>query len=120
MSEYKVYYFDTYGYAECIRILLDYVKANWEDVRLSREEFQKLKADGKFEFGQVPALEHEGKVYTQTMAILRSLGANNGLYSPDPITMWKIDSIIDAIKDINQVFFTAFMKQDEEEKKKAI
>lgn len=100
MSTMKVFYFDGYGRAEPIRMLLKYVGQEFEDVRYTREEWNKVKEEGKFEFGQVPAVEWDGKMYTQTYSILRSLGAANGLYSTDPITMWKIDSTIDAMNDM--------------------
>lgn len=62
----KLYYFDIYARAEAIRMLLNHAKVEFEDVRLAKEDFAKLKEEGKFEFGQVPALEHDGKVYTQS------------------------------------------------------
>jgi hypothetical protein len=47
----KLWYFDGYGRAEAIRMMLTYLEAPFEDIRLSFEEFGKLKAEGKFEFG---------------------------------------------------------------------
>ena len=59
----KLYYFGVYGRAEPIRMLLAHAKIEYEDVRLDHEQQQKLKAEGKFEFGQVPVLEIDGKTY---------------------------------------------------------
>lgn len=56
----KLYYFNGYGRAEQIRMLLSHAKADFEDVRITGEDLAKYKAEGKFEFGQVPALEIEG------------------------------------------------------------
>ena len=119
---FKVYYFDGYGRAEAIRFLLKYLDAEFEDHRLTGEEFGKLKAEGKFEFGQVPALEWDGKMYSQTNSILRAIGSNNGLYPAvtDPVTMWKIDSLIDAQEDIGNQFWKSSNTGDEETKKKAL
>lgn len=64
MATAKLYYFDGYGRGEPIRLLLNHVKLEFEDCRLTGEEFGKLKAAGKFEFGQVPAFEWEGTTYT--------------------------------------------------------
>lgn len=60
----KLYYFDGYGRAESIRMLLSHAKQEFEDIRLSKEEFAPLKAEGKFEFGQLPGLEIDGVMYT--------------------------------------------------------
>ena len=101
-------------------MLLSHVKQEYEDVRLSNEEFTKMKTEGKLEFGQVPAVEWDGVMYTQTHAILRAIGHNNGLYSTDPITMWKIDSIIDATGDLLSAYYTAAFNPVEETKKELL
>jgi len=113
----KVFYFDGYGRAEAIRLMLTYLEAPFEDIRLSGEEFAKLKAEGKFEFGQLPAVEWEGQMYTQSASILRALGANNGLYTNDPKTMWKIDSTIDALNDVISAYYNAAFNPNEDAKK---
>ena len=51
-----LYYFDIHGLAEMIRICLSQAKIPFEDIRMSKEEFLKLKAEGKFECKQVPVL----------------------------------------------------------------
>lgn len=59
----KLYYFDIYVRAEAIRMLLNYSKIPFEDIRYSYEEFMKMKSEGKlshFEFGQMPVLEKDG------------------------------------------------------------
>lgn len=96
----KVYYFDGYGRAEQLRMLLAHAKVDYEDVRLTGEDLAKYKAEGKFEFGQVPAVEIDGKTYAQSTSILRLLGKQHGYYSEDPITAWRIDSTLNAILDL--------------------
>ena len=55
----KLYYFDIYGRAEPLRILLKHAKQEFEDVRFEFGEFKILKEEmgDRFEFGQVPVLE---------------------------------------------------------------
>ena len=53
----KLIYFDIYGKAEPIRMLLSYAGVKFEDCQLSlanREEFAKMKANGELPGGQVP------------------------------------------------------------------
>ena len=54
MNVPKLYYFGIYGKAEPIRMLLSYAGANFEDCRLTQEEFRKMKAKGDLPGGQVP------------------------------------------------------------------
>lgn len=114
----KLYYFDIYGRAEPMRMLLWHAKQAFEDVRLSPEDFAKLKGEGKFEFGQVPALEIDGKTYTQTAAILRLLGRKFGYYPIDDAEKgWKVDSTVDSLGDI--VPHMRRIKDETDETKKA-
>ncbi len=50
----KLYYFDGYGRAEFIRMALWAGKVPYEDVRLSPEQFGKLKGEGFFPTGSIP------------------------------------------------------------------
>ena len=55
----KVIYFNGYGKAEAMRMLLAHAKVEFEDVRINKEDWPKYKADNaeQLEFGQVPALQ---------------------------------------------------------------
>lgn len=53
----KLIYFDLYGRAEPMRMLLNHAKIEFEDVRIQREEWPSFKADNPdLEFGQLPTL----------------------------------------------------------------
>ena len=78
-DEVKLYYFDCYGRAESIRMLLHSQGVAFEDVRMDYELFLAYKEQGKFEFGFCPSLEMNGKQYCQSNAILRLLGRKYGL-----------------------------------------
>ena len=55
----KLYYFGIYGKVEPIRMLLSYAGAAFEDIRLTHEEFGKMKARGELPGGQVPVYVDE-------------------------------------------------------------
>lgn len=103
----KVHYFDGYGRAEPIRMLLVYCKIDFENINYTDETLPIAKASGNLEFGQLPVLEVEGKFFSQSGAILRLLGAKHGFYPEDPYTAWKIDSIIDSVGDLYNGYFKA-------------
>ena len=56
----KVYYFDIYAKAEPIRMLLNHAKVEFEDVRMTQEQWPAIKQELNLEFGQVPAVELDG------------------------------------------------------------
>ena len=64
MSTTKVIYFDGYGRAEAIRLLLKHAKVEFEDVRVTHADWPTKKAELNLEFGQLPAVELDGVFYT--------------------------------------------------------
>ncbi|KJH42597.1 glutathione S-transferase protein [Dictyocaulus viviparus] len=71
MVRYKLIFLTGRGPAECARQLFALADQEYEDVRLSRKEFHAM--IGGVPFGQLPVLEVDGKLLTQTMAINRFL-----------------------------------------------
>ena len=60
----QLIYFDVYGKAEAIRMMLHHAKVKFEDVRLTSEQFQSRKAAGEFPAGQLPVwVADDGKMY---------------------------------------------------------
>jgi hypothetical protein len=97
----KLYYFNTPGKGECVRLLCTYSNLDFEDVRISSDDLGNLKKEGKLVFGQVPALEVDGKnVLVQSAAIMRYLGKLTGLYPSCPLQAAKVDAIIDQENDL--------------------
>ena len=47
----QLLYFDVYGKAEPIRMLLNHAKIAFEDVRLTQDQFKEKKAAGEFPSG---------------------------------------------------------------------
>jgi hypothetical protein len=75
-----LYYYDHYGKAEAIRMLLHHAGMEFIDKRLSQKEFRKFKEEGRFEFGEMPVLVMNNIGYSTSTAILNKLGGLFGLY----------------------------------------
>lgn len=119
---YKLIYFDVKALAECPRYLLHYGGIQFEDVRIPREDWPKLKNCKTFcikcslyfvknfaatPFGQLPLLERNGKRIAQSMAISRYLATVVDLAGKNDLENLEIDSIVDSINDLR--YSTNFM-----------
>ena len=102
----RLIYFDLGGRAEGIRMLLAHANFQYEDARISMEEFAKLKRGGgsSLPLGSVPIWEEDGFIQAQSSSILRMLGARLGYYHDDPMICWRIDSLIDFVEDLHGKF----------------
>ena len=69
MPKYTLHYFAGNGRAVVARAILSYVKADWTNDLINREDWPKLKQSGLCEFEQVPVLEVDGKKYCESQAI---------------------------------------------------
>ncbi|KUF86536.1 Glutathione S-transferase 1 [Phytophthora nicotianae] len=112
----KLTYFNFGGRAEHVRLALYIGGIPFEDKRLSREEFGALKSS--FPLGQVPVLEVDGQVLTQTDAILRYVGRLGGLYpTSSPFAALKVDEMLHALCEMAEQMFPSFQEKDEDKKK---
>ncbi|KAL6736815.1 hypothetical protein Aduo_007122 [Ancylostoma duodenale] len=110
MVLYKLTYFNGRGTAEIIRQVFVLAGQEYEDVRLSFEEWPKHKAE--MPFGQIPVLEVDGKQLAQSLAIVRFLARNFGFAGKSPFEEALVDSIVDQHRDfINEIrpFFRIVM-----------
>ncbi|GFN73806.1 glutathione s-transferase [Plakobranchus ocellatus] len=115
MPNYKVIYFDIRGRAELIRLIFAHAGQKFEDSRIVPEEWLKLKPTTPF--GQVPALQIDGKMYAQTIAIANYLAREFGLYGKTSLDALEIDQIVCLIQDFLNATLKA--KREEDETKKA-
>ena len=102
MSNIKLYYFDIEARAEAIRLALVLGDVPFEDIRLSREEFGKKKAEGFFKFGQMPVLEVDGKQYAQSVALGLWAANKAGIEPSDPLQQLRITEarlLVDELVD---------------------
>lgn len=100
MAEFKVTYFDMAGSrGEDVRLALVIAGRAFEDIRVDREAFLKLKPE--LPFGSLPVLEIEGHgVFSQTNAILRLIGRLCDLYPQEPFEAARHDALMDAVEDL--------------------
>ena len=113
MAEYKVIYFPVYGRAESTRMALAHAKANWEDERLTGEQFGPRKAAGEFPNGQLPVLVHNGKYLNESTALLRYVGKHFGYYPADAHAAWQADAFVDYANDfIGKLYPILMIRKD--------
>lgn len=113
MTTYRLTYFDIDGgRAEPVRIALNAAGIDFEDRRISFEEFGQIRNDLRFTC--IPVLEIDGQQLTQSNAMLRYAGRLANLYPTDPIQAFYCDEILGAGEDVtNQIVRTFGRKGDE-------
>ena len=90
----------------------------FEDVRIKPEQWPAMKRDPKFEYGQMPVLDYNGKLISQSMAIMYFLGAENKLIPSNPMEEYEMINIMCAINDlITELGGILFTSKTPEEKK---
>lgn len=118
-STTRLTYFKSPGRAEPVRIALFLAGIPFTDERLGFPEFMQAKQNGALPLGSVPVLEHGGRAFAQTAAMLRFAGrvANNGLYPDDPEAGLVVDSAIDTFNDtVAHALRPSFWEKDDEKK----
>jgi len=118
MVHYKLHYFALGGRGEFIRQIFAQADVEFEDFRITMEEWPELKAN--YPNGQVPLLEVDGKPLAQSYAIARFLAKKFGLTGKDDWEAAKADMYVDGIEDVIQkiiplIMATLFGKGDKDE-----
>ncbi len=106
MSEYKLTYFDfPGGRGEPIRIAFHAAGIDFEDHRISFDEF--LQTREQMRFNCAPVLRIDGVEITQSNAMLRYVGKMAGLYPEDATQALYCDEAMDAVEDLlHQIVYT--------------
>ena len=113
MPTYKLTYFDfDGGRGEPVRIALHAAGLEFEDHRISFDQFTKMRST--LPFTCAPVLEIDGVEVTQSNAMLRYVGKIAGLYPEDALQALYCDEAMDAIEDLlHQVVVTFGLEGDE-------
>ncbi|KAK6042592.1 glutathione S-transferase protein [Cooperia oncophora] len=97
MVQYRLLYFDGRGRAEVARQLFALANQDYVDVRISHEDWPKHKPD--MPFGQVPALDVDGKILPQSFAINRYLARQFGYAGKNAFEEAMVDAFADQYGD---------------------
>lgn len=106
MTSYKLTYFDfDGGRGEPIRIAFHAAGIDFEDHRISFEEFMKTRSSMRFTC--TPVLEIDGVAVTQSNAMLRLVGKKANLYPEDDLEALYCDEAMGAVEDmLHQIVHT--------------
>uniref|UniRef100_A0AC35TL00 GST N-terminal domain-containing protein n=1 Tax=Rhabditophanes sp. KR3021 TaxID=114890 RepID=A0AC35TL00_9BILA len=108
-------YFNGMGRAEVARILLNYGGQEFNDVRVSFEEWPKIKEQQPFK--QLPVLEVDGVKIGQACAFEQLLASRFKLLGKNDIETALIQQFVLAIDDVQLNAKPMYYEKDEEKKK---
>jgi glutathione S-transferase len=112
MTAYKLTYFDMDGRAAPVRICFHAAGIEFQDERISFQDFMQLRES--LRFNCVPTLEIDGEVVTQSNAMCRYVGKMAGLYPEDDTQALYCDEAMGAIEDLlNRMAPTFGLEGDE-------
>ena len=113
MSSYKLTYFDfDGGRGEPVRIAFHAAGVEFDDHRISFDEFMKCRNEMRFRCA--PILQIDGADVTQSNSMLRYVGKMAGLYPDDDLQALYCDEAMGAVEDLmHQVVHTFGLEGDE-------
>ena len=114
MPTYKLYYFNTRGRAEIVRLIFAAAGEKFEDIRYERAQWPSHKAE--MPLGQIPVLEVDGVKLPQSMAIARFLAKQFGLAGGDHLEQAKVDAVVDTSIDLAMKYLPIHFEPDEAKK----
>ena len=102
MPKYTLHYFGGNGRAVIARALLTYVKADWTNDLIKKEDWPKLKTSGLCEYEQVPVLEVDGRKNCDSHAINLYLAQVFDLMGKDAEENYQITDVFMAFEDFRK------------------
>ncbi|MCC6644687.1 MAG: glutathione S-transferase family protein [Polyangiaceae bacterium] len=119
MTKPRLTYFDApVSRGEECRLALALAGVEFEDVRISRDQWAELKPSAPF--GTVPYLEVEGHAAIgQTNAILTLIGRLHGLHPSDPFEAARHEAVMAHVEDLRVAVGQTLWMTDADEKRRA-
>ena len=112
MTVYKLMYWNKRGRGEQVRLLLNELGLEYEDVHVERNSgrFQEIQAQGPkiLYFGSVPMLQDDDFKLSQGPVILSYLAAKHGIAPADLRQAAKADAICWGAEDLRMAYFELF------------
>ena len=115
MPQYKLTYFDGRGRAEVVRLIFAQAGVQYEDKRITKEEWGELKPNTPN--GAVPILEVDGKKIGGVVPIVRFVAERHGLAGSNDLENAEIACILDLISDLFLAFANAYFLEKDETRK---
>jgi len=113
MTSYKLTYFDfDGGRGEVVRIALHAAGIEFDDDRLTFQEFKEMRQSTRF--NSVPVLEIDGASISQSNAMSRYIGKLAGLYPEDDLQALYCDEVLGTIEDVNHHVVRTFGLEGDE------
>jgi glutathione S-transferase len=106
MTGIVLHYFEEYGRAEPIRLILKQAGVEFIDHMMTQEQWVAFKQSGAAEFGHVPSLEIDGHHLVESFSIMRYLCKKYNFVGGSAHEDYLADSTCELIRDIFQELFT--------------
>ena len=103
------YFNDGKGRAELTRLIFIYGQVPFNDQRISFSEYLSMRDEGKLPFQQLPILMVGDRVISQSCAISRYAAKVAGLYPSDDFEAALSDTIVDAWRDLLDLFYSCYV-----------
>ena len=100
LADLELLYFDLPGKGEPIRLFCRYIGLQFKDTRLTRQEFESLREQGKLLFNQLPCLRSGDHYLVQSGAILRYLSRLSGHFPEDLASAAPVEAVMDQVHDL--------------------
>lgn len=108
----KLTYFNGPGRAELTRLVLHYGGISFADDRIAFDKFAELKLT--LPLGQIPVLEVDDTVFSQSIAIARYAAKLADLYPTEPVEALRVDMIVDSIAELIEPTIAVLFREKDE------